>query len=121
MVTSTVCLRDGNALDHSGAGAAGPRDESHGFWVRLAAAYWGSFIFHFALLMDSTVTFFPYPEVLAFVGLLFIGYSAVFALVVAVGVPNGTVVLHFCYGAILPAFAYGLGGLLEVGSLFTEG
>ena len=89
--------------------------------MRLAAAYWGSFIFHFALLMDSTVTFFPYPEVLAFVGLLFIGYSAVFALVVAVGVPNGTVVRHFCYGAILPAFAYGLGGLLEVGSLFTEG
>ena len=98
------------------------REEPHGFCVRLAAAFWGSFVLHFAILVDSAIIFLSTPVVLNYyVVALVIGYSAVFASVVAVGVPRGTVISHFCLGVILPTFAYTLGGLLEVSPMASGG
>ncbi len=96
------------------------KDRSHRFRTRFFAGWWGSFVLHFATVVTATghqlspprvvePVFYLLPVILSI-------YSAVFALVVAVGVPKGSLVRHFSYGVILPVFAYTMAGtVLTIG------
>ena len=90
------------------------RNQRHGFWARFGAGWWGSFVFHFGMIIVSA----GMPDLPEDVPNLFVVvaavavYSAVFALVLAVGIPKGSLVRHFSYGVILPAFAYAMAGAL---------
>lgn len=85
---------------------------------RWLAAGWGSGVFHLALWTYAEAD--PEINVATVGGLLFRdtvaivlpAYSAVFGAIVAYGIPNGSLIRHFVYGALLPAVAYGLAGTL---------
>ena len=84
----------------------------HGFLVRLSTAVWGSLVMHLAMLARNSSLVSATPdipiEIFAALAAICLIYCAVFGLVVAVGVTRGSLVRHFCFGAILPAFAYSL-------------
>ena len=90
------------------------RNQSHGVWARFGAGWWGSFVLHFGMIVVSV----GMSDVLEDVRVLFVVvpavavYSAIFATVLAVGIPKGSLVRHFSYGVILPAFAYAIAGAL---------
>ena len=82
-------------------------------WSKILAAFWGSAAFHFALLLYASgnrlIDLEKILSVLGFLGpLIIIIYSLTFGLTVAVSKPKKSLVRHFVYGALLPAFAYGL-------------
>ena len=88
----------------------------HGFLWRFSAAWWGAFVFHFVLIaMPGGVQEFTLRTLnLNLLTLLGFGslYSAMFALVSAVGSPKGSLIRQFLYGVLLPFLAYTLAGTL---------
>ena len=96
------------------------QDHSHSMWSKILAAFWGSAVFHFALLLYASGNLSTDLEkilrVTGFWGpLIIIVYSLTFGLTVAVSKPKRSLVRHFLYGALLPAFAYGLAAGLFYG------
>ncbi|MDD9996553.1 MAG: hypothetical protein OXQ89_02285 [Rhodospirillaceae bacterium] len=104
----------------------GSDDAKHTPYQRLFAGSWGSLVFHLALWTYTEA----HPEinlteaggvVLRDTVLVFLpAYSVLFGAIVAFGLPKGSLVRHFVYGALLPAFAYGLAGTLldAIGDVF---
>lgn len=95
-------------------------EQSHEFQHRFGAAWWGNFVFHGAMAVIASIqnweslpgsTAFSNAVILPTLLVIF-AYSALFALVVAVGVPRGSLVRHFLLGVILPLFAYTMAGTL---------
>lgn len=95
-------------------------EQSHEFQYRFGAAWWGNFVFHVALAVIACIhnwealsgsTAFSDAVILPTLLLMF-AYSALFALVVAVGVPRGSLIRHFLLGVILPLFAYTMASML---------
>ena len=87
----------------------------HTLRQRIAAAYFGCWALHFSLLViyigDLSL------DLLSDLGLIFVfalvsGYSVPFALIVAFGSPEGTVIRHFAYGVLLPTLSYSTAGYL---------
>ena len=91
----------------------GERD--HGILVRLSVAVWGSLVMHLSMLARNIGAINETPDIPTeiLVAIMFVGlaYCVAFGLVVAVGIVKGSLVRHFCFGAILPAFAYSLARL----------
>lgn len=92
------------------------QDHSHSMWSKVLAAFWGSAVFHFALILYASGNLSPgLDKVLEVVGyeelsIIIILYSLTFGLTVAVSKPKSSLVRHFVYGALLPAVAYALAG-----------
>lgn len=109
-------------LDHIKGGEVA----KHGIPARFLAALFGSLVLHLAMWTYSQVSSEINLTVLgsAIFGqvaiIVFPLYSAAFGFIVAVGVTRGSLVRHFAYGALLPAFAYGLAGAL-LGPVTPEG
>lgn len=101
-------------VDHLITGRTERGKEVHGFLARFGAGWWGSFVFHFGLSVIATGVYHIRLDVriLPIIVLFVVVYSAIFALVVAAGVPKGSLVRHFSYGVTLPVFAYTIAGLL---------
>ena len=90
--------------------------ENHTFWVwRFLSAWFGCAVLHLALYISNTYT--KKDTILNFIndfssiGYLFaLGvvstYCAFFALIVAFGSPQGTIIRHFIYGIFLPSTSY---------------
>lgn len=91
-------------------------DLEHPRRQRVFAGLWGSLVFHLALWAFTVAHPQVNVEVVAAVSdaalIVLPVYSAVFGTIVAFGVPRGSLVRHFVYGVLLPAFAYGLAGTL---------
>ena len=96
-------------------------EHSHPFWWRLLAAFWGSWVFHGALvvsklgrwnLKNAVDTAGMYEA--AFIAIGFLGlatiiiYSLAFGLTVVASIPKSSLIRHFVYGVLLPAFAYSM-------------
>ena len=118
---------------------------NHKFPARFLASWWGTFVLHFAMMviyignseLATLVTPFGFLNLLTelpavglppdleplviYYGLvisamlLAAAYSCIFALIVAVGVPQGSLMRHFWYGVILPVIAYTMAGTLWKG------
>lgn len=96
----------------------GSDEAKHTQLQRLFAGSWGSLVFHLALWTYTEA----HPEinlteaggvVLRDTIILFLpAYSVLFGAIPAYGLPKGSLVRHFVYGVLLPAFAYGLAGTL---------
>ena len=85
--------------------------ETPRFSFRLGAATWGSAVLHGAILVRSqggVPVWGDYLEPLAVLFILIPIYSITFGLVVAVGMPRGSLIRHFVYGVFLPTVAYSL-------------
>ena len=97
-------------------------EKSHWFLARFGAAWWGNFVFHLAMAIIASIHnwdslsdpgFATFSDAVILPTLLFVFvYSALFALVVAFGVPKGSLIRHFLLGVILPLFAYTMAGTL---------
>ena len=95
---------------------------SHSFWARFFAGWWGTFVFHFAMIVVgsihnwdslSSLSDSPFSEAVIFPAFFFLCvYGALFAFVVAFGVPKGSLIRHFLLGVILPLVAYTMAGTL---------
>ena len=88
---------------------------NHGFATRFIVAAWGSLVMHLSMIAKNVVVIEQTPDIplpilgaMATVSLL---YCAVFGLIEAVGSVKGSLMRHFCLGALLPAFAYALARL----------
>lgn len=100
-------------------------EHSHPYWSRLLAASWGSGVLHGAVLVytlshqnfkgasdiagrldniDNYIIALGYFFVLAAI----IIYSLTFGLTVAASLPKSSLIRHFVYGVLLPAFAYSM-------------
>ena len=92
------------------------QDHSHSIWSRALSAFWGSTVFHFALLSNKSGNLSTgLDKILEVVGyeklpIIIILYSLTFGLTVALSKPKSSLVRHFVYGALLPAVAYALAG-----------
>lgn len=97
-------------------------EHSHPLWSRLLAASWGSGVFHGALLVyNSGIQDFDAAGDIAgmfipigffFVLATIIIYSLTFGLTVAVSISKGSLIRHFVYGVLLPAFAYSMARII---------
>lgn len=88
--------------------------ERPGFWARLGTATWGSVVLHGAMWIQeqrgldlSIADFEP-----AIVLVLVLTYSIVFGLIVAAGIPKGSLIRHFAMGVFLPTLAYSLAAVI---------
>ena len=87
---------------------------SHSFISRFLTTLWGCLVLHISLIAfvnaHSVITaenLQNYGQVLAMAILV---YSCIYAVIVAVGVPKGSLVRHFVYGITLPSLCYFLAG-----------
>lgn len=104
----------GNLLDALIKGGEG----EHGLPVRLTVAIWGCLVMHLSMLARNAGTINLTPDIpiaiVVSIAVISLAYCATFGLVVAVGVVKGSLVRDFCFGAILPAFAYSLARLATI-------
>lgn len=94
----------------------GNKEETHPFWARFIAAFSGSSILHLALLainlisgnnnMNEVSRDFNLSIIFGALCIILIVYSSIFALLIAVGISWGSLVRHFLFGVMLPAFVY---------------
>ena len=95
------------------------QESTHAWWPRFLVALWGCLVLHVVLVgvgsahdvippgaLEPSLYFFP------LLGAILV-YSGVFATIVAVGIPRGSLVRHFAYGVTLPTFAYLIAGTIS--------
>ena len=92
---------------------------NHAWWSRFFVAMWGCLILHVVLVGVGNAHDIISPRLLDPSGYLFelsgaiLVYSGVFATIVAVGIPHGSLVRHFSFGVTLPTFAYLIAGTIS--------
>lgn len=92
------------------------KEESYSFFPRFFSALWGSAIFHFSLLMVSSVA--DEKDIATIVAtmideyiFIYVLYSVSFALIAAFS-SKGSLVRHFFSGVTLPGFTYWISSVI---------
>ena len=92
---------------------------THNILSRFLVALWGFLVLHFAIVIVGSaqghvdIGFIDLNLLGLYLLIAIVVYSSIFAVIVAFGIRTGSLVRHFVYGAMLPAFTYLVAGLVS--------